>query len=176
MDLVESQIAEWRSYLGRAQAVRDGDVDDLEAHLRDQIAELEGVGLSPDEAFLVAVKRMGDVDTLSREFAREHRGRLWKQLVLSEEEPASPVSGWMDALGFALAAAVALEVARLAAGFPQQQPTWFVRNLSLFVLPFLAAYFARRRQLGMRHWVLTLAPIAVLVLVVNLYPYHGDSA
>ena len=31
---------------------------------------------------------MGDLDSLSREFAREHRDRLWKQLVLSgEDEP-----------------------------------------------------------------------------------------
>jgi hypothetical protein len=176
MDVVESQIAEWRAYLGRARAIHDGDVDDLEAHLRDQIAELEAIGLTPDEAFLVAVKRMGDVDALSREFAREHRGRLWQQLVLSDDEPASPTSGWLEALGFALAAAVVIEIARLAAGFPQEQPTWFVRNLSLFVLPFLAAYFARRRQLGTRQWVFTLAPIAVLALVVNLYPYDGESA
>ena len=39
-----------------------------------QIAELTAAGLTTDEAFLVAVKRMGDLDTLSREFARERRG------------------------------------------------------------------------------------------------------
>ena len=35
-------------------------------------------GLTADEAFLVAVKRMGDLDELSREFAREYSERLWK--------------------------------------------------------------------------------------------------
>ncbi len=83
MDGVESQIAEWRAYVAKAPAVNGRDVDELEAHLRDQIAELDAAGLTADEAFLVAVKRMGDLDTLSREFAREHSGRLWKQLVLS---------------------------------------------------------------------------------------------
>ncbi len=38
---------------------------------------------SADEAFLVAVKRMGSLDELFREFAREHSERLWKQLVLT---------------------------------------------------------------------------------------------
>src|ERR687893_809789 len=145
---VEVQIGEWRAYVAKAQVVDGHDVDELEAHLRDQIAELDAAGLTADEAFLVGVKRMGDVDTLSREFAREHRGRLWKQLVLSGvDEPARPSSGWFQALVFALAAAVAMQVARLAAHFPDEEPGWLLRNISLFVLPFLAGYFARRRQL-----------------------------
>ena len=78
MDSIELQIAEWRGYVAKAPAVDGRDIHELEAHLRDQIAELDAAGLTADEAFLVAVKRMGDLDTLSREFAREHSGRLWK--------------------------------------------------------------------------------------------------
>ncbi|MGH3062475.1 MAG: permease prefix domain 1-containing protein, partial [Gaiellaceae bacterium] len=177
MDSVESQIAEWRAYVAKAPAVNGHDVDELEGHLRDQIAELDAAGLTADEAFLVAVKRMGAVDTLSREFAREHSGRLWKQLVLSgEDEPASPSSGWLEALVFAVAAAVAVQVARLAAGFPDEEPGWLARNGTLFVLPFLAGYFARRRQLDTRLWVLTGTPFVLAALVVNLYPYGEGSA
>jgi hypothetical protein len=176
MDRVESQIAEWRAYVAKAPALNGRDVEELEAHLRDQIAELDAAGLTADEAFLVAVKRMGDLDTLSREFAREHSGRLWKQLVLrGEDEPARPSSGWLEALVFALGAAVVIQVARLVARFPEEQAGWLLRNLSLFVLPFLAGYFARRRQLDTRRWVLTAAPFVVVGLVVNLYPYHASS-
>lgn len=177
MDAVESQIAEWRAYVARAPAVNGRDVDELEAHLRDQIAELDAAGLTADEGFLVAVKRMGDLDSLSREFAREHSGRLWKQLVLSDEdESARSSSGWLQALVFALAAAVAIQVARLAAQFPDEEPGWFFRNITLFVLPFLAAYFAHLRQLDARGWALTAAPFVLVALVVNLYPYRADSA
>jgi hypothetical protein len=177
MDGVESQIAEWRAYVARSPAVNGRDVDELDAHLRDQIAELGTAGLSADEAFLVAVKRMGNLDALSREFAREHSGRLWKQLVLSDEaEPARSPSGWLEAIVFAVAAGVAIQVARLAADFPDEEPEWFLRNITLFVLPFLAGYFARRRQLDVRGWVLTAAPFALAALVVNLYPYDADSA
>src|ERR671925_469803 len=172
MDSLESQIAEWRAYVAKAPAVNGHDLDELEGHLRDQIAELDAAGLTADEAFLVAVKRMGDLDTLSREFAREHSGRLWKQLVLSgEDEPASSWSGWLEAFVFALAAAVVVQVPRLAADAPDEEPNWLVRNISLFVLPFLAGYFARRRHLDTRQWVLTAAPFVVVALVVNLYPY-----
>jgi hypothetical protein len=176
VESVESQIAEWRAYLAHAAGVNGHDVDELEDHLRHQIAELNAVGLAPDEAFLVAVKRMGDLDALSREFAREHSGRLWKQLVLSgDDEPARTSSGWLTALAFAVAAAVAIQVARLAAGFPDEQPTWLARNAGLCVLPFLAAYFAHQRQLDTRRWVLTAAPFVLAGLVVNLYPWGADS-
>jgi hypothetical protein len=177
MDGVESQIAEWRAYVAKAPTVDGRDVDELEVHLRDQIAELGTAGLTADEAFLVAVKRMGDLDTLSREFAREHSGRLWKQLVPKfADEPARESSGWFEALAFAVAAAVATQVARLAAGFPEQEADWLFRNLSLFVLPFLAGYFARRRQLDTGGWALTAVPFVIVALLVNLYPYRASSA
>jgi hypothetical protein len=176
MDGVESQIAEWRAYVAKAPAVNGRDLDELEGHLRDQIAELDAAGLTADEAFLVAVKRIGDLDTLSREFAREHSGRLWKQLVLSgEDAPARPSTGGFEALTFALAAAVAIQVARLIAQFPQEEPGWLFRNASLFVLPFVAGYFARRRQLDTRGWVLSAVPFVLTALVVNLYPYPAGS-
>jgi hypothetical protein len=176
MESMESQIAEWRAYVANAPGVNGHDVDELEDHLRHQIAELNEAGLSADEAFLIAVKRLGDLDGLSREFAREHSGRLWKQLVLAgDDEPARPSSGWVEAFVFAAAAAVAIQVGRLAADFPDEEPTWFARNLSLFVLPFLAGYFARRRQLDARQWVLTAAPFVLAAVVVNLYPWGADS-
>ena len=177
MDSMESQIAEWRAYVANAPGVNGHDVDELEDHLRHQIAELNAAGLTADEGFLIAVKRLGDLDGLSREFAREHSGRLWKQLLSGDEgEPAHLSSGWFETLVFAVTAAVAVQAARLAADAPDEEPNWLVRNASLFVLPFLAAYFARRRQLDTRRWVLTAAPFALAALVVNLYPWGADSA
>src|ERR671924_1935817 len=86
MESLELEIAEWRSFVGQGPAVDGRDVDELEAHLRDQIADLDAAGLAADEAFLIAVKRMGSLDELSREFAREHSERLWKQLVMPGEQ------------------------------------------------------------------------------------------
>ena len=122
MESVESQIAEWRAYVVNAPGVNGQDVDELEDHLRHQIAELNAAGLTADEGFLIAVKRLGDVDSLSREFAREHSDRLWKQLVLAgDDEPAGGASGWLEAFVLAACAAVAIQVARLAAGFPNER-------------------------------------------------------
>jgi hypothetical protein len=176
MESVETQIAEWRAYVANAPGVNGHDVDELEDHLRHQIAELNAAGLTDDEAFLVAVKRMGDLDALSREFAREHSGRLWKQLFRADDEPARAAGGWVEPFVFGAAAAVAIQIARLVADFPDEEPTWFARNLGLFVLPFLAGYFARRRQLDLQQWALAAAPFAVAAIVINLYPWDADSS
>jgi hypothetical protein len=176
MESLETQIAEWRAYVGKAPAVNGHDVDELEDHLRHQISELNAAGLTDDEAFLVAVKRMGDVDSISREFAREHSGRLWKQLLRADDEPAPTAGGWVEAFAFAVGAAAAIQVARLAAGFPDDDArTWLPRNATLFVLPFLAAYFARRRELEPRQWALAAVPFVLAAIVVNVYPYDADS-
>jgi hypothetical protein len=176
MESAEPQIAEWRAYLTNAAGVNGHDVDELEDHLRRQIAELNAAGLTADEAFLVAVKRMGAVDALSREFAREHSGRLWKQLVLTtEDEPPHAAAGFVEPLIFAAVAAVAVQVARLAANFPDEEPNWLFRNATLFVLPILAAYFARRRRLGIGTAALMAVPFVLAALVINLYPWDVDS-
>src|SRR3954463_9470314 len=140
MESVEAQIAEWRAYVENAPGVNGRDVDELEDHLRHQIAELNAAGLTADEGFLVAVKRMGAVDALSREFAREHSGRLWKQLVLTAEpEPERPSNGLTRALVLAVLAAVAVHVPRLfgVEAPANEESTFYLRNASLLVLPFL---------------------------------------
>lgn len=177
MEQLEVQIAEWRKFVEQGPAVDHRDAEELEAHLRDQISDLVVAGLAADEAYLVAVKRMGNVHELSREFAREHSSRLWRQLVLSGgDEQEQAARQWPEMLLFASAAAVAVQVARLASGFPDEASFWFVRNASLFVLPFLAAWFALRRRLNVRQWLLTALPFVVAALVVNVYPYGESSS
>ena len=177
MESLEAQITEWRRFVEQSPAVDGRDAEELEAHLRDQISDLSVAGLAADEAFLVAVKRMGNVHELSREFAREHSGRLWKQLVLSGgDEQEEAASRWPEMMMFAVAAAVAVQAARLISGFPEQESLWFVRNLTLFVLPFLAGWFAHQRQLDLRQWMLTAASFLIAAIVINVYPYGEDSS
>ena len=178
MEQLEAQIEAWRSFVGRRPAVDGHDVDELEAHLRDQIADLGAAGLAEDEAFLVAVKRMGALDTLSQEFAREHSGRLWRQLVMpgDAEGDEDAARQWPVALGLAAGAAVAVLVALLAAGYPGRAPTWVARNVGLLVLPFLGAWFGLRRELTARQWLVAAAPVALAAVVVNVFPYDPDSA
>jgi hypothetical protein len=172
---LEDQIDQWRSYLQRRQAIHSVDVTELEDHLREQVKVLVDSGLATDEAFLVAVKRMGDLDTLSREFAREHSERLWKQLVVGPTGAAEPRArvrtDAIVAFGLAVASAVAIKLPAVFGIDLKQDEHIYMRNLSLFVLPFLTGYFAWKRRLDTRtlRW-LVVAFVAAGVLA-NVYPF-----
>jgi hypothetical protein len=172
---LEDQIDRWRSYLRRRQAIHSVDVAELEDHLREQIAVLTDAGLATDEAFLVAVKRMGDLDALSREFAREHSDRLWKQLVVSPSDTGEPrAAARTDAVvafGLAVAAGVAVKVPAFFGLDLDEDAGFYARNVSLFVLPLLALYFAWKRRVatGTLGW-LAVAFVTAGV-VANVYPF-----
>src|SRR5918997_7057419 len=171
---LEEQIARWRSSLRRRQAIHSVDVAELEDHLREQVAVLVDAGLATDEAFLVAVKRMGDLDALSWEFAREHSDRLWKQLVVvpsdSGDKRARARTDTIVAFCLAVAAAVVIKVPALFGIQLDQDAGFYVRNLSLFVLPLLTGYFVWKRRLDTStlRW-LAVAFVAAAV-VANVYP------
>lgn len=177
-DLLERQIAEWRAFVVRGNAIAGPAVEELEGHLRDQIEALTAAGLDAEEAFLVAVKRIGSLNALSREFAREHSGRLWRQLVLGgDAAEGKPVRREpLVVLALAVAAALAIKIPELF-GFRLMgdTPEVYARNLSFFVLPFLTGYLAWKRELGVGGFLRLLVPYAAAALVVNLYPFRPEG-
>ena len=123
---------------------------------------------------------MGSLDELSREFAREHSERLWKQLVLpggaGRPPPRAPGASWSSWCCARPSRRVAIKV-----------PSWFgldlsgddsgfyARNFSLFALPALAAYFAWQRRAG-RRVIGVVALLFVLgAVAANAYPLADDS-
>ncbi len=182
--MLERQIAEWRAYVTRGPAITPADVEELEGHLRDQIEALAAAGLAADEAFLVAVKRIGSLNALSREFAREHSERLWRQLVLGADGPGGPGGGaprqeLAVVLVLAVAAAAAFKAPELfGVRFTETSQSFYARNLAFFVLPFLTGYLVWKRGLGgagLARLARLFGPFAAAALVVNLYPFRSQG-
>ncbi len=181
-DPLEAQITQWRTWLQRRPAIRTADVEELEGHLRDQVAALVDAGLAADEAFLVAVKRLGNLDAVSREFAREHSERLWKQLVVSpgadHEARKTTRMETLVVIGLAAAAGMAVKLPELF-GYPHigsgeglfDSKAPYFPNLSLFVFPFLAGYFAWKRRLNRTGCVRLALAFTTAALVVNAFPF-----
>ena len=176
---LEQQIEAWRAHLRRSRTITPADAAELEDHLREQIASLGSDGLSEDEAFLVAVKRMGAIDALTREFAREHSDRLWKQLVLSGDgwdggaEPAEPVRLAQDVgragpgrggRGGHQAPGPLRDRVRAAA------TQFYPLNIAFFTLPFIVAYFAWERPLPRSERIGLAAVFAVAAIVGERVP------
>jgi len=177
---LDDLIASWREWMARRDVLSSADIDELESHLRDRIDGLAEAGLTEDEAFLIAVKRLGSIDALSHEYAAEHSERLWKQLVLHDapgadgtDAPAAPIpflrraNGLPVALALGVGAGLAVKVADLLI----DDPAVVARNAAVLVLPFLAAWFAwRRRPPATAVWVVGGA-FAVAAIALNAYPF-----
>jgi hypothetical protein len=172
-DPVETQIGAWRAAILKGRAVDETDADELEGHLREQISDLETAGLTGDEAFLIAVRRLGQVDLITAEFAREHGDRLWKQLAVpraTDDDGGGRRRAMATMFAFAVVAAVLVQIARLCAQIPGTNGSWLIRDASLFVLPVLAAYFAVVKRMPWRRTLALGAVVAVLAVAVNLFP------
>ncbi|MFD1212289.1 permease prefix domain 1-containing protein [Arthrobacter sp. GCM10027362] len=170
---LEAHIGRWRGYVQRRQAISPADIDELEDHLRGQVADLQAAGLDDEEAFLVAIKRLGSLDAVSREFAREHSDRLWKQLVLVPEGDAG-APPWRElAVVLALGAGAGLAV---KAGLAWLDGAVLARNLGLLVFPFLAGYFAWKRRLTAAMAAALSVPFAVLAVLLNAYPFAAGGS
>lgn len=175
---LDEQIDQWRAFVGR----RSTDSAALEAQLRAQIERLVAAGLAPDEAFVVAAKRVGSRDPVGHEFAREHAGRLWKQIVLASADFAGARAlipkDAVVAFGLAVAAAALVKLPALFGLDLDADADFYMRNLGFFVLPLVAGFFAWKRGLDGR----TLGTLVTLVVAfvaaaafVNAYPFVADG-
>ncbi len=84
---LENAIAAWRRDLASREIPADDTLDELEAHLRDDLDAQLAAGISPEAAFSDALRRLGDPASLKSEFHKnawfgETRRRL-KHLFLN---------------------------------------------------------------------------------------------
>ena len=179
--LLEEHIAQWRAYLSGRQARHGRDVQELEGRLRHELAALTAVGLAADEAFMVAVKRVGSLDAVS-----PSRTRALRTVVeaaghapdAAEESPDTARAEMLVVLMLAVAAAVAIKVPALF-GFPlspdQELPPFYARNASLFVFPLLAVYFVWKRGSGVARGLWLALPFAAGAVFANVFPFPTGS-
>jgi hypothetical protein len=68
-DLNEA-IRRWQQNLGASPALNADNVEELVSHLRASVQRLQADGLSVEEAFLAATRRLGERAAMEREFAK----------------------------------------------------------------------------------------------------------
>lgn len=175
---LESQIRKWRRHLRTSGALGEEELQELESHLRDSIDDLAGRGVTPEEAFLVSVRRMGDIDALSAEFAKVSTESLWKQLLVpAADEPSRrrQRTELLLVLGLALLAGL---LGKIPAVFGwslevEDDALVYLKNAFLFALPSVAIYLIWKRSLSPRFALASSAVFVGAALVVNLYPSNA---
>ena len=80
-------------------------------------------------------------------------------------------------IALAILAALAVKIPALF-GLSMQQgdEVFYARNISLFVLPFLAGYFAWKRTLDIRNCLWIAAPFGAAAVLVNVFPFEPEAA
>ena len=167
-----TRFAAWRSHRLRDGETSEADLDELEEALSGECDALREAGLDADEAFLVALKRVGERDPPTREFARQHAVRVL-------EPPAEPETGrwglgagtWV-ALGLAALAAVLAKALQLfGPPLTEDAIAFYGRNESIVALGCVAGYFVWRRGLRTARSVRVGAVFVGAAVVLNLFPF-----
>jgi hypothetical protein len=108
LEPLEDRIIAWRKQVSAALPPSEDAVSELEDHLRTEIARRLSVGECADEAFVGAVRRVGDTKSLADEFARVGWRRAPRAVLV------------VNALLVLLVlATIASQIARFHAGFPR---------------------------------------------------------
>jgi hypothetical protein len=79
---LDQQLSKWRTQMLAGNVCLPSDIEELEGHLLEAMDDLESKGLTREEAFWVATHRIGDVNSLNREFGKINRGLIWRRYVL----------------------------------------------------------------------------------------------
>ncbi len=178
-EAVTSLIDRWRDF-AVARGTAPEQLDRLERELRRQTTALCAAGLAPDEAFLVALKRLAADDESTRAFARAYADEQWDRPATAHtEKPAAPrvATEFWVMLGCAVAAALAVKVPVLF-GYTLDGDTgdFYALNLSFFVLPFLATYFIWKRRPAARVIGVLATIFVALAAIVNAYPFESGGS
>jgi hypothetical protein len=173
---LETQIRSWSDYLRSRGNFLETDIRELENHLRDEIDDLVKTGLAPDEAFLISVKRLGNVDLISREFSKVNTENLWKQLLIESGTSEAKGKNRRDIMLVVLFSLIAGTLAKIPELFgfhlyEGETGVFYFKNLSLFILPLMAGFFLIKRKPGWKLSLLVMGSFLAAALLVNLYPF-----
>jgi len=177
-ELLESRISRWRTH-ALAHGRTETQVAEAESRLRSQISTLGEAGLDAEESFLVAIRRVAAGDPSTSEFARTYSDELW---AASDASPAeqdgarTDMAEFVVMLGCAFAAALAIKLPQLLGYDFVADGSFYARNLSLFVLPFLAFFFIWRGGLSRRGVVALSAIFVAGAVFANVYPFKSGGS
>lgn len=79
---LNKNIEIWKSELSQKSNMTKDNINELESHLRDEIHELELLGLNTEESLLIAEKRIGNVEDLRTEFGKINKGIYFRNKII----------------------------------------------------------------------------------------------
>src|SRR4051812_13700475 len=79
---LDKSIATWRKDLVAVGMKSPGVLDELEAHLREEVERQAKSGTSVEQSFGIALRNLGNADTLKNEFSKTSRTSATEKLMV----------------------------------------------------------------------------------------------
>ena len=177
---LELNIKSWSDHLRVRGNLKETDIIELENHIRDEVEDLIKTGLTPDEAFLISVKRLGNVNTISQEYSKINSENLWKHLLL---EPANSISKDKNrqnialVIIFSLLAGTLMKIPELFGYkfFTDEAMPFYMKNISLFILPFITFFFLIKHKTSWKANSIIMGFFFLTAIVINVYPSYSPK-
>lgn len=171
---IEKELADWREGLMR-RGLLSAEREELEDHLLSLIEELQGEGLSAEEALIIALGRIGNTGGIASSFSRLHAGRIWKQLTRSSRGTREHRNSLVITLLF-VTELIASQIPRMInLPFSPQQPAAFAVYTFFLMYTAMAVYFIRSREIPLKPALLyCILPFAI-ILTAGLYALQGGG-
>ena len=128
---IDERIAAWRIEIMNALEGREELAEELEDHLRENFARYRAENFSPEESFILAAARMGEVKAIANQFNRvgfkERRNRMKILRIIV----TTVLGSYLLAMGLQLIAVTCAVLQELAGFVPHTRgaPSVFFSNL-----------------------------------------------
>ena len=178
---LDKEKTAWLDSLREKGQFSNEQLAELESHLDESMEQLQAAGLNREEAFIIGLKRLGDSELLSSEYAKVNEGPLWKKLSLYDTESEPQKKTGRDILLLLLLSLIAGTLAKLPQWigainsmqyFTAIETASFFKNIGLYFIPCVTVYFFIRQGWVRVKSIIVGSIFLVSMVVLNLFPMH----
>lgn len=183
---LESKIKEWNDSLRNKGKFLHHDILELESHLRDEIESLIKKDLTEEESFIIAVKRLGNSEMLSKEYGKVNTDIIWKDLIFYDDDSQNDKRMQKDILLLVILSLLAGVLSKIPdlLGFPPlfkakgSDGYFYGKIFSIFFLPSIAVYFTIKNilKINVKQLIFTalffIASAVIIILMPMKEPFH----
>ena len=172
---LETSIADWRRQMLAAGIQTPVPLEELEAHLREEIERRMKTGLSEAEAFTTAVQKIGQRHVLQNEFNKVEVDHKVKRVIMLIARTTMSIIGWLTAGITLLYGLLCLD---FHWNFLSLHPKWDLGTITDVVLIFAAEtgiWFLAKLSRDKASRVVSLLACLVLVGLAVVYFYYDGQ-
>lgn len=175
-DLTESMNL-WISHVKDKMKLTELETKELRENLAQRTGNLCAQGLTEEEAFLVAAKRLSKESGFHLVLSE---GPAWREVAIKAKETrpeTNKVRSILMVLVFSLIAGTMSKLPEFIYGMKDYTIGYdlmIFKNITLYVLPLVALYLLLQHKSSRKMTMVLMGIFALTIVLINVYPFNGD--